>query len=231
MRHSLMRNRVQTFILKNSHFVMVFIFLLLNLQFAVLEKTVVPRFWISAPLDDYIPFVPVFVIPYLAWFGIIAVALVILYFHDAGDFVRTFSLLCAGMAAAVFIYGIFPHGQLLRPRQLDDDVFSRLIAGVVYAHDTNTNCFPSIHVLNQLAIHIGLCKSRLMRDRRGWKTASLAATVLVCMSTVLIKQHSILDVIAALLLEIPLYLLVYRVDWANGRLWKRIKRQFPSVNG
>lgn len=190
-------------------------YLVLMPQFALLEKYVVPRFWMSCPLDQAIPFLPVFVIPYVLWFPLIAVVLVTLCFSDRGDFSRTILLLYAGMALAMLIDLLFPNGQPLRPIVTDNDIFSRMVRYVIYANDTNTNCFPSIHVLNQLAIHIGLCKSRLFRDRKGWKRLSLVLTVLVCASTCFIKQHSVLDVIGALLLEIPLYLLVFKVNWSR----------------
>ena len=95
----------------------------------------------------------------------------------------------------------------------------------IYANDTNTNCCPSLHVLNQLAVHIGLCKSRLCRDRKWFKRASLVFTILVCASTVFLKQHSIIDVLAALILEIPLYILIFKVDWKG--LFLRKARKLP----
>ena len=127
------------------------------------------------------------------------------------------------MAIALLIYAVFPHGQPLRPAVTGTDPFSVFIRDVIYANDTNTNCCPSIHVLNQLAVHAGICHSRRLQNRRGIKAASLVATVLVCASTMLIKQHSILYVAAALLLELPLYWLFFR-----SRLRLRLERLFSD---
>ncbi len=190
-------------------------FLVLMPEFWMLEKYIVPHYWISCPLDQAIPFLPVFVIPYVLWFPMIALVLVTLCFSDRGDFARTILLLYAGMALAILICVLFPHGQPLRPIVTENDIFSRLVRYTIYANDTNTNTFPSIHVLNQLAIHIGLCKSKLFRDRKGWKRFSLVMAVLICASTCFIKQHSILDVVGALVLEVPLYFLVFHVDWSR----------------
>ena len=201
---------------KYSHAWLFLIFAMLGQQFSLLEQFVVPRYWVYCWVDGYIPFLPGFVIPYMLWFAYIAVGLVVLCLHDREDFIRAFSLLGWGMFIALVIYFFFPHGQPLRPIITHDDIFSRLVRDVIYANDTNTNCCPSIHVLNQLAVHIGLCKSKLMRSRKWYpwfKWASFTFTVLVCASTVFLKQHSIIDVLAALLLEIPLYLLIYKVDW------------------
>ena len=217
---------------KYWHAVLFLGYLVLMPQFWLLEKYVVPQYWISCPLDQAIPFLPVFVIPYVLWFPMIALVLLALCFRDRGDFARTILLLYAGMALAMLICLLFPHGQPLRPIVTENDVFSRLVRYIIYANDTNTNTFPSIHVLNQLAIHIGLCKSKLFRDRKGWKRFSLIMTILICASTCFIKQHSILDVIGALVLEIPLYLLVFRVDWARvvPQEWRDRVRSWQSRN-
>ena len=197
------------------HALLFFGYLLLVIEFALLEKYIVPRYWVSCALDQAIPFWPVFVVPYVFWFPMIAMVLVLLCFSDRGDFIRTIMLVYLGMSAAMIIYLIFPHGQSLRPIVTGNDFYSRVVRFSIYANDTNTNCCPSIHVLNQMAIHIGLCKSRLFKNRRGWKTLSLVLTVLVCASTVFIKKHSIIDVAAALLLEFPLYLFVFKLDWSR----------------
>lgn len=183
--------------------------------FGLLEKYTVPIYWISCPLDALIPFMPAFVLAYLVWFPLIAIVLITLCFHNREDFVRTILLLYAGMAVAILICAIFPHGQSLRPIITEKDIFSLLVRDLIYANDTNTNCCPSIHVLNQLAIYIGICKSKMFRNRKGIKFLSLLLTILVCASTCFIKQHSLVDVTLALLLEIPLYLLVFKVNWGK----------------
>ena len=188
-------------------------FLILYSEFSMLEKYIVPQYWISCTVDQLIPFIPAFVVPYVFWFPMIAVVLVLLCFSDRGDFIRTIMLIYSGMTVAMLIYLVLPHGQPLRPIVTGNDFFSRTIRFSIYANDTNTNCFPSIHVLNQMAIHIGLCKSKLFSRYRGWKVFSFVATVLICASTCFIKQHSVLDVAAAIIIGTALYYIVFKLDW------------------
>ena len=49
--------------------------------------------------------------------------------------------------------------------------------------------------------------------------------VLICLSTVFIKQHSIIDVVAAIILSIPLYLLAYRFDQIRDYFVQRRARR------
>lgn len=181
------------------------LFALLALMFYQLEEVLVPRYWMFSPLDAHIPFLPIFVLPYLAWFPFVGIGLAVLFFKERKTFVPTISLLCAGMAAALIIFILFPNGQRLRPWNVGEGPFAWLVANLIYANDTNTNCCPSLHVMNQMAVYIGLRRSRLLEGRPGLQKVLLVFTVLVCASTVFIKQHSIEDVMVALILEYPLY--------------------------
>ena len=201
---------------KYWHALFFLLYLIVGVWFALLERYIVSEHWVSCVLDQYIPFLPVFVIPYVLWFPMIAVVLITLFFSDRNDFIKTISLLCAGMFVANVIFTIYPNGQSLRPIVTGNDIFSRMVRYTIYANDTNTNTFPSLHVLNQMAIYIGLCKSKQFQNNRRVKLTSLILTIFICASTCFIKQHSILDVLFALILEFFLYMLVYKVDWSRA---------------
>ncbi len=196
--------RLRAFYEEYRHAWPLLIFGLLALLFYHLEEVLVPRYWMVSALDAHIPFLPIFVVPYLTWFGFIAWGLWRLFKGDRATFLPTCLLLCAGMGAALVLFVLFPNGQPLRPQTVGEGPFAWLVANLIYANDTNTNCCPSLHVLNQLAVCIGLCRSKLYRDRPGMRLWLWGLTVLVCASTVFIKQHSIVDVVVALCLEWPL---------------------------
>ena len=66
-----------------------------------------------------------------------------------------------------------------------------------YQFDTNTNVCPSIHVMGALAV---LCTAWHCKglQRPAWKAAFAVTALLICLSTVFLKQHSVVDVIMAL---------------------------------
>ena len=66
-----------------------------------------------------------------------------------------------------------------------------------YQFDTNTNVCPSIHVMGALAV---LCTAWHCKgfQHPGWKWAFGVSALLICLSTVFLKQHSVVDVIMAL---------------------------------
>ena len=100
-------------------------------------------------------------------------------------------------SATLIIYFLFPTCQLLRPETFPRDNFlTRFIAGF-YVFDTNTNVCPSLHVIGSLAAFFAFWYTPLF-STRGWRTASAIAAFFICISTVFMKQHSVLDLIAAL---------------------------------
>ena len=176
-------------------------------------------------LDDWIPFCEIFVIPYVLWFLYVAAVVVWLYFQreHLEDYYRCVILLMLGMSTCLLIYYLFPNEQNLRPDAFaEQNIFTDII-GFIYASDTNTNVLPSIHVYNAIAIHVAFTSSYKFRGRRGWHTASLSLCVLICLSTMFLKQHSFLDVITGL----GLYLIYYALTCPLMKYWQRKKGQTP----
>jgi membrane-associated phospholipid phosphatase len=198
---------------KYGHFLYGLVFIAINMVFNRLEQTVVPKYYMETWLDNYIPFVKVFVIPYVVWFIYIVAVPVYFGFTSRKDFMQLCTFMAVGQAICMLIYYLFPNGQSLRPTITDNDVFSRMIQ-VIYDNDTSTNVAPSIHVLHALAIHIGLMNYPPFRKKRLLPVVSFLVMVSVVLSTVFIKQHAIMDVFYGLLLSGVLYVLIYKyIPW------------------
>ena len=165
-------------------------------------------------LDDWIPFSELFIIPYLLWFVYVAAVIVFLYFQKEHleDYYRCIITLLLGMSASLLIYFLFPNEQNLRPSQFLDSNFLTDIIQFIYDTDTNTNVLPSIHVYNSIAIMIAVWRSRCFTGHRIIKAAMLLLGVSIICSTVLIKQHSMLDVLLALLLASVMYAICYKKE-------------------
>lgn len=164
-------------------------------------------------LDDLIPFCEWFAIPYFLWFAYIVAGHIFLFFTSREDFVRMCIFLYTGMTICLIIYTLFPNCQQLR---VDYDTLGRtnlLIEAIatLQGMDTPCNVFPSIHCLNSIGMHIALSKSQhLGRHRDAWVRSSFILMVLIILSTVFIKQHSVLDALGSFVLAVPLYFLAYR---------------------
>lgn len=214
-------------IYKFSPLVALIYFPIYSIWFTTLERINVNVNIIYSPLDALIPFWEIFVIPYLMWFGYVAVVMLYFMFMSRRDFVRTGMFLLIGMTICLIIYTVFPNGIDMKPTEFARDNFMVDIVKYIYSIDTPTNVLPSIHCLNSIGIHIGIMKSKKTRKNKVVCTASAILAGSICLSTVFIKQHSILDMFAAIALAIPLYYLSYVFDW-NKVLVKLTQRKLTK---
>lgn len=163
----------------------------------------VPEVWVHCHLDDLIPFCKYAVIPYLAWFIWIPFTLFyLLWKAPRADFWRLCLPLFAGMTIALAVYVILPNGLDLRPyRVYGSDIFARIVR-LLYSTDTATNVCPSIHVFNSVTLMMAYYRCRIFEEpRRRWmRPASAVLCLSIIASTVLLKQHSCIDVVMGILL-------------------------------
>lgn len=170
---------------------------------------------INNAIDDMIPFCVYFIIPYMLWFiYVIGACIYMLFKASDTEFLRFALCLTIGMSVSLLICMIYPSGLTLRPDDVPDNFFGMLL-NAIYTSDTPTNVFPSIHVYNSLAVHIALHRNEWFQKHKAFDIASLILCVSICMSTVLLKQHSITDVIGASILMAVMYTLVYATDYSR----------------
>jgi membrane-associated phospholipid phosphatase len=102
-----------------------------------------------------------------------------------------FTILTYGGGLLMFV--LYPTCQNLRPEVfLRDNVLTRTMAWF-YTTDTSTNVCPSLHVCGSLAAAFGLVDTK--RFSAPGRRAIMAVAMTICLSTVFVKQHSILDML------------------------------------
>lgn len=148
-------------------------------------------------LDDIIPFNEWFIIPYMYWFVFVTGMFVYTMLYDIRIYKRFQYYMAITYLSALIIYLIYPTEQLLRPAEFERNNILTWIVGQVYSSDTSTNVCPSIHVMGACAVWSA--SMYIDRFRKiGWQIFYGITTILICMSTVFMKQHSVIDVFCAL---------------------------------
>lgn len=166
-------------------------------------------FPISCSWDARIPFCEYFLIPYEFWFVFLAGIHIYTLLYDVDSFRKLEQFIILTYSVAMITYILFPNCQQLRPESFERDNFFTRFLSLFYAFDTNTNVFPSIHVIGSVAV--AACAWNCRRfSGVFWRIGFVAMAVLISISTVFLKQHSILDVLAGAVVCIPAYWLVYR---------------------
>ena len=88
------------------------------------------------------------------------------------------------------------------------NIFCYLVSRL-WSIDPCINVFPSIHVYNSVGVHIAVCRSEELKKHPMIVRASGILMVLICLATMFLKQHSVIDVVGALLMASVIYPIAY----------------------
>ncbi|MEE1314612.1 MAG: phosphatase PAP2 family protein [Faecalimonas sp.] len=167
-------------------------------------------------LDDVIPFCEWFVIPYVFWYVLIVISLVYFALYNIESFKNLSKFIIITQLVAMAIYILFPTRQDLRPEMFANDNILTRCVGLLYRADTNTGVCPSLHVAYSIGIASVWLKEKGVHIL--WKTFVLVMVILICLSTMFIKQHSAVDFFAALpVCALAEWLVFYYKGGRNGR--------------
>ena len=167
---------------------------------------------IHCALDDLIPFCEWFLLFYASWYVLIVLSLLYVLRWDVPSFRKLQIFIMITQAVAMLIYILWPSRQELRPETFPRQNFLTWAMGIVYAFDTSTGVCPSLHVAYSIGIASVWLREKEVRPL--WRVLIAVLCVLISISTAFVKQHSVLDVLAALPLGLLAEILVY------GRWWK-----------
>lgn len=160
---------------------------------------------ISCFLDEKIPYMPVFIYPYLSWFPYICVcAFLALKNLTDEDYKKSLFLLTMGMNIFLLVSYVWPTGLTLREGLgYDMGTVSGRLMKFVQGVDAPRSVFPSMHVYVTLVLQYMLEQQKGKLPAWGiWSGRLLAAAIVL--STMFTKQHSAVDVIGAAALFVAL---------------------------
>ncbi len=169
--------------------------------------------YIYSPLDDKIPFCEWFIIPYVFWYVYIALVLVYSLSRGKREFIRADLLLTGCMLLPMIFCTLVPNGIELSMRPdfslLGRDNFAiDLVKSIYEADSPPRNVMPSMHVSVAWALMFAVLKSEGLKNRHALKIGAVVMSILISLSTVFIKQHSVLDVFAGIATAVLVFILV-----------------------
>lgn len=160
---------------------------------------------IHTSLDDRIPFVPAMIIPYVGSFAFWV--LTYYFLARSGDaFWPLAASVLIGDTAAIICFAVWPT-RMERPEVEGNGVF-RFAVRAVYASDTPINLCPSAHCLVSC-----LCAFAIGASPASMLVKILAQLIALSIyaSTVMVRQHRVIDVPAGVLLGLVSWLLATRI--------------------
>ena len=156
-------------------------------------------------IDSKIPVVPIFIYFYIGWYLMLIFVPFIFYKYDELSFNKYILTTFIGITVCGIIYFVFPT-LIVREPFIVNSVTTFLIE-LIYKLDTPAlNCLPSMHCLISFIFMIYCTLSKQIPIK--YKVLINVFSTLVVISTVLIKQHFIIDVIMALIISIFISVIV-----------------------
>lgn len=137
--------------------------------------------------DESIPFVPIFIYPYLALYSVF-----LLPFFLVRD--RQFFRVIAWsyITVMIFCYLLFwSFPVMMRRPEIQVVDFTHWVIDTVYRSDVPANCFPSMHAAMSMMSALSIYH---VDRRRG--AIVLLVTMMIGASAILVKQHYIADILA-----------------------------------
>lgn len=201
---------VADFVRTHKYAWLVLYFPIYVLTFFIIEKnTPTSGYWVTdLPLDNYIPFVPGFAVFYVIWYPLFVMVGIPTLIRDGEAFKRWMYYLMVVLTGTLIFDVLVPNGQHLRPENVQVDGLGTWIMSIIWAADTPTNVFPSMHVLGCIGNIICCFDSKVFKP---WYRAAITVLCVLCMaSTVLVKQHAFIDTVGALAVAILVALVVWR---------------------
>ena len=189
--------------------VVYFLFYFLTENFIPVENCHV----IHSALDDRIPFNEFFFIPYCFWYLLIVISLGYFALYSVENFKNLQIFIIITQVVAMTVYILYPSVQNLRPTEFARDNFFTWLAGIIYTFDTPTGVCPSLHVAYSLGI--GSCWLKEKSASKLWKGFVVFSVILISLSTAVVKQHSVIDIAAALPVGLLAEILVFGKYWKN----------------
>lgn len=214
---------MKAFLKQYKHaYLLLYMFVYFTWFFLLEQRNDVDFIYMYCKVDDYIPFVEIFVIPYILWFLYISVTIMYFLFASKKDYYQCCAFLFIGMTVCLIIYTIWPNAQDLRVTSFPRDNFCTDLVKAFYTCDTSTNVCPSIHCFNSIGAHIAIWRCEKLKPYKWIRYGSLILMISICMSTMFIKQHSFIDFVCAVILAAIMYVLVYRIDYSKLFSTKKI---------
>lgn len=166
------------------------------LLFAALQ---LPTHTIQMKIDDYIPFVPVFVIGYHFYYYTWFFSVWFTSFKSKKVFIRMCKVAFWSVVIASIFYTFFPV-EMTRPVVTGTDIFSKMVRGIYKADVNSRTCFPSLHAVIGTVTALAAIKDKGGNILR--RLLFIFFGVSMTLAATLIKQHYFIDIVTGSVLVI-----------------------------
>ena len=169
---------------------------------------------LSSKADDAIPFIPGFAYIYIGAFLFWVFSFGYIYAKNKPIAYRLFTADCLCKIVCAICFCLYPC-TMMQPDVSEIHGFGAWLLRIVYDADEPTQLLPSMHCYMSLLVAYPMFSKRAQPVSLGLKLFTVIFALLICASTLLVKQHVIADVLTGAALAL--------VGWFSSLgIWKLI---------
>lgn len=154
---------------------------------------------LSTNLDNQIPFISTFVIPYIIFIPLFWLIFVYAFLTNDKNFKTLAITIIIIHLISYLIYALY-QTYIPRPYIIENGLTFDLVRWI-YSHDAPYNDFPSLHSTLATILAMFYLKNK-------WNWVIIFFAIIVILSTLFIKQHFIVDALGGIFLGMVVYLIV-----------------------
>lgn len=179
------------------------------------QKIITNYHLMGSALDSKIPFIPSFFIIYTLWYPLVIFTFFVLYKSNRNLYNKTKLTTIISLIILYIIFFAYPT-TVNRPTLNSFNTLGTFIAYVSFKADKPVNCFPSGHCLLCFILIYTLLKDN--KINLYLKIILICAFTVIIISTLLTKQHVILDVIGSLILSFTTCIIIPKTKYFKNLL-------------
>lgn len=179
----------------------------------LIQSLVNHQYDLMTPLDSIIPIIPEFVWVYHSFIPVIF-ATMFMAVKTEYTFKRIFWSFILATIVLNFFYVFFP-SEYPRP-EFEVDSLSSYLTFLTHVIDKPVNSFPSGHVTMSCLLFFGSRDTILGKNQLWIRLTYGIWALLIAVSTLVLKQHYIVDVFSGFVLALLCY-------WITGKIWNKTK--------
>lgn len=191
------------------------VFAAIGCSYFLIERLHTEHFVIHCNIDDFIPFLPIFIIPYILWYIYVPAPLIFEFLTCKKTFPEHIMTFFIGAVPCLICLAVFPSCVDFRPSGQGSGILYWLCR-LIFDNDGPVNVFPSLHCYEAVIVHLLAFAGGPFKDRKILRTISAVIVILICLSTVFVKQHSIIDSVVGVIWAYVVFI-VYKFVYKRGK--------------
>ncbi len=165
---------------------------------------------VGTSLDLKIPYVSFFIYFYISWYIFIFLIPYLISLYDEDNFYKYITMIFISLTITLIIYIAFPTVMERHNLDLLTNSFTDRLVKLIYSLGSTNACIPSLHVLLASGYMMPLIKNKKVPV---WlKVLGLTSGTLIIISTLLVKQHVIYDVISAITINAVVWFVIIKFN-------------------